>query len=184
MPPYREFHRHSIERPAEFWRNEARLIDWHKPFTDVLDYSRPPFARWFIGGETNLCYNAVDRHLEERADQPALIFVSTETGQNKTYTFRDLHAEVNRCAAVLRELGLGRGDRILIYMPMIPEAVFAMLACVRLGAIHSVVFGGFAAQSLASRIDDAQPKLMVTSDAGMRMGKAIPLKPLVDESIR
>ena len=158
MATYREFHRHSIERPAEFWRNEARLIDWHKPFMDVLDYSRPPFARWFVGGETNLCHNAVYRHLKDRADQPALIFISTETGHQQTYTFAELHREINRCAAIFQAQGVAKGDRILIYMPMIPEAVFAMLACVRVGAIHSVVFGGFASQSLASRIDDAKPK--------------------------
>src|SRR5882762_9863170 len=115
MTTYRDFHRRSLEEREGFWREQAALIEWHRPFRQVLDYSRPPFARWFVGGETNLCHNAVDRHLEDRADQPALIFVSTETGQNKTYTFRELHAEVNRCAAVLRELGLGRGDRILIY---------------------------------------------------------------------
>ena len=103
MPTYREFHRASIERPAEFWRNEARLIDWHKPFTNVLDYSRPPFARWFVGGETNLCHNAVDRHLEDRADERALIYISTETDEQHTYTFRELHREINRCAAMLQE---------------------------------------------------------------------------------
>lgn len=184
MTTYREFHRRSIEQPEAFWGEQASLIDWHKPFGKVLDYSRPPFARWFIGGETNLCHNAVDRHLKDRADQSALIFISTETGNNRTYTFRELHTEVNRCAAVLREQGVVKGDRILIYMPMIPEAVFAMLACVRLGAIHSVVFGGFASHSLASRIDDAKPKLMFTADAGMRGGKAIPYKELVDEAIR
>ncbi|MDB5812067.1 MAG: prpE, partial [Betaproteobacteria bacterium] len=184
MTTYKEFHRRSIMAPDEFWREQAKLIDWHKPFDKVLDYSRPPFARWFVGGETNLCHNALDRHLDARGDQNALIFVSSETGQNKTYTFRELHSEVNRCAAVLRELGLGKGDRMLIYMPMIPEAVFAMLACVRLGAIHSVVFGGFAAHSLASRIDDAKPRLMFTADAGMRAGNAIPYKGLVDEAIR
>jgi len=184
MTTYREFHRRSIEQPEAFWGEQASLIDWHKPFGKVLDYSRPPFARWFVGGETNLCHNAVDRHLKDRADQNALIFISTETGSNRTYTFRELHTEVNRCAAVLREQGIGKGDRILIYMPMIPEAVFAMLACVRLGAIHSVVFGGFASHSLASRIDDAKPKLMITADAGMRGGKPIPYKGLVDEAIR
>jgi len=184
MTTYREFHRRSIEQPDAFWGEQAGLIDWHKPFGKVLDYSRPPFAKWFVGGETNLCYNAVDRHLKDRADQRALIFISTETGNNRTYTFRELHTEVNRCAAVLREQGVVKGDRILIYMPMIPEAVFAMLACVRLGAIHSVVFGGFASHSLASRIDDAKPKLMFTADAGMRAGKAIPYKALVDEAIR
>jgi len=181
---YREFHRRSIEQPEAFWGEQAGLINWHKPFGKVLDYSRPPFARWFVGGETNLCHNAVDRHLKDRADQNALIFISTETGSNRTYTFRELHTEVNRCAAVLREQGTVKGDRILIYMPMIPEAVFAMLACVRLGAIHSVVFGGFASHSLASRIDDAKPRLMITADAGMRGGKPIPYKGLVDEAIR
>jgi len=181
---YREFHRRSIEQPEAFWGEQAGLINWHKPFGKVLDYSRPPFARWFVGGETNLCHNAVDRHLKDRADQNALIFISTETGSNRTYTFRELHTEVNRCAAVLREQGIVKGDRILIYMPMIPEAVFAMLACVRLGAIHSVVFGGFASHSLASRIDDAKPRLMITADAGMRGGKPIPYKGLVDEAIR
>ncbi len=150
----------------------------------MLDYSRPPFAKWFVGGLTNLCHNAVDRHLATRGDQKALVYLSTETGQEKTYTFRQLHAEVNACAALIRAQGVGKGDRVLIYMPMIPEAVFAMLACARLGAIHSVVFGGFAAASLASRIDDAKPKLMISADAGMRGGKAIPYKHLVDESVR
>src|SRR5207302_9671967 len=125
-------------------------------------YSRPPFARWFGGGTTNLCHNAVDRHLSARGGQKALVYISTETGQNHTYTFRELHAEVNRCAAVLRTQGVGRGDRVLLYMPMIPEAVFAMLACARIGAIHSVVFGGFASGSLASRFDDVRPKVMLT----------------------
>lgn len=134
-------------------------------------------------GETNLCYNAVDRHLGERGDQNALIYVSTETGERRNYTFRDLYEEVNAFAASLRELGVGRGDRVVIYMPMMVEAIFAMLASVRLGAIHSVVFGGFAAENLAKRIDDARPKVMVTANAGMRGGKVIPYKPLVDEAL-
>jgi propionyl-CoA synthetase len=181
---YRAFHARSVDDPEGFWAEQARLIDWHKPFAKVLEYSHPPFTRWFVGGETNLCHNAVDRHLAKRAAQPALVWISTEVDQQRTYTYAQLHEEVNRFAAVLQELGVGRGDRVLIYMPMIPEAIFAMLATVRLGAIHSVVFGGFAAASLAARIDDARPRVMVTSDAGMRMGKLIPLKPLVDESIR
>ena len=181
---YKEFHRKSIEEPDAFWGEQAKLVHWNKPFTSVLDYSRPPFSKWFVGGETNLCYNAIDRHLADRADQPALIFVSTETNTEKVYSFRELHAEVQRMAAVLQRLGVGKGDRVLIYMPMIAEAIFAMLATVRIGAIHSVVFGGFAANSLATRIDDAQPKVMVTSDAGMRGGKAVPYKHLVDESLR
>src|SRR6185295_2838607 len=184
MTRYADFYRRAITDRDAFWAEQAALIDWHKPFEQVCDYTRPPFARWFVGGETNLCHNAVDRHLKDRADQNALIFISTETGQDKTYTFSELHTEVNRCAAVLRSLGVGKGDRILIYMPMVPEAVFAMLACVRLGAIHSVVFGGFAAHSLAARIDDAKPALMITADAGMRGGKAVPYKHLVDESLK
>ena len=180
---YREFHRRSIEHREEFWAEQAAFIDWHKPFAQVLDYSSPPFAKWFAGGETNLCYNAVDRHLAARADQRALIYISTETGDERVYTYGELHTEVMRMAAVLQSLGIGKGDRVLIYMPMIPEAVFAMLATVRLGAIHSVVFGGFAPHSLATRIDDARPKLMITADAGMRGGKTIRYKPLVDEAL-
>ena len=184
MHKYQEFHRRSLTDRDAFWREQAALVDWQTPFASVLDYSRPPFARWFVGGRTNLCHNAVDRHLAARADQAALIFVSTETGQSARYTYRELHEEVNRCAAILRELGVGKGERVLVYMPMIPEAVFAMLACVRVGAIHSVVFGGFAAASLATRIDDAKPAVMITSDAGMRGGKAVPYKHLVDEACR
>ncbi|HEY8243182.1 MAG TPA: AMP-binding protein, partial [Casimicrobiaceae bacterium] len=181
---YRAFHDRSLKDRDAFWREEAKLVDWHAPFTRVLDYTRPPFARWFVDGRTNLCHNAVDRHLKDRASQPALVYLSTETGDERSYTYEDLHAEVNRMAAVLGTLGVHRGDRVLIYMPMIPEAVFAMLACARIGAIHSVVFGGFAAASLATRIDDARPRVMVTSDAGMRGGKSIPYKPLVDEALR
>jgi len=181
---YSEFHRRSITDREAFWREQAELIHWQQPFERVLAYDRPPFARWFVGGRTNLCYNAVDRHLETRADQAALIYISTEVDAERKYTFRELHAEVNRCAALLQSLGVGKGDRVLIYMPMIPEAIFAMLATVRIGAIHSVVFGGFASHSLASRIDDARPTVMVTADAGMRLGKMIPYKPLVDEALR
>ena len=184
MTTYAEFHRRSIEGRAAFWREEARLVDWETPFERVLDDSRPPFAKWFVGGRTNLCHNAVDRHLAARADQPALIYISTETGLTARYSYAQLHEEVNACAAMLAANGVGRGDRVLVYMPMIAEAVFAMLACVRLGAIHSVVFGGFAAASLATRIDDAKPVLMVTADAGMRGGKVIAYKPLVDEALR
>ncbi|HET7549571.1 MAG TPA: AMP-binding protein, partial [Usitatibacter sp.] len=181
---YRAFHERSVRDPEGFWAEQARLIDWHKPFSKVLEYSKPPFRSWFVGGETNLCHNAVDRHLAKRANQAALVWISTEVDQVRTFTYAQLHDEVNRFAGILRDLGVGKGDRVLIYMPMIPEAVFAMLATVRLGAIHSVVFGGFAAASLAARVDDAQPKAMVTADAGMRMGKTIALKPLIDESLR
>ena len=183
MGAYRDFHRRSIEERDAFWSEEARLVDWQRPFDSVLDYSRPPFARWFVGGRTNLCHNAVDRHLATRGEQKALVYISTETDQQRSYTFRELHAEVNRCAGVLRGLRIAKGDRVLLYMPMIPEAVFAMLACARIGAVHSVVFGGFASASLASRIDDARPKAIFTADAGMRGGRAIAYKPLLDEAI-
>lgn len=181
---YEAFHRRSIEDREGFWAEQAKLIDWHKPFGQVLDYSRPPFARWFIGGQTNLCHNAIDRHLAAQADKPALIYVSTETGEERVYTFAELHREVVTMAAILASQGVGRGDRVLIYMPMVPQAVFAMLACARIGAIHSVVFGGFASNSLAARIDDATPKVIVSTDAGSRGGKPIAYKPLLDEAIR
>jgi propionyl-CoA synthetase len=184
MSTYKAFYQRSIDDPSGFWSEQAQLVDWHKPFTKVLDYAKPPFRSWFVGGETNLCHNALDRHLATRGDQLALVWISTEEDKERRFTYKELHAEVNRFAATLKELGVGKGDRVLIYMPMTPEAVFAMLATTRIGAIHSVVFGGFAAASLAARIDDAQPKVMVTSDAGSRVGKVIPLKPLVDESIR
>ncbi len=184
---YAEFYRKSIDDPETFWAGEATRIDWHKPFDRVVDYSRPPFANWFVGGETNLCHNAVDRWAQKQGDQPALIAISTETVDGtpveKTWSFTQLQREVERTAAIMQSLGVGRGDMVLIYMPMIAEAMFAMLACARIGAIHSVVFGGFAANSLATRIDDAKPKLIVSADAGSRGGKAIPYKPLLDEAI-
>ena len=184
MGKYLDFYRHSIDHRDQFWREQAARVDWVKPFNKVCDYSKPPFAKWFVGGETNLCYNAIDRHLATRPDQNALLWISSEVEAARTFTYRQLHDEINRFAAILKSLGVGKGDRVLIYMPMIPEAVFAMLATVRIGAIHSVVFGGFAAASLAARIDDAKPKVMITADAGSRMGKIIPLKPLTDESIK
>ncbi|HZY15849.1 MAG TPA: propionate--CoA ligase [Ramlibacter sp.] len=181
---YADFYRRSLDDREGFWAEQAKLIDWQTPPAQICDTSRPPFVNWFVGGRTNLCHNAVDRHLAARADQPALIYVSTETGQERVYSFRELHAEVQRMAAVLQSLGVGRGDRVLLYMPMIPEATFAMLACARIGAIHSVVFGGFASVSLASRLEDASPRVVVSADAGSRAGKAIAYKPLLDEAIR
>ncbi len=181
---YAAFHDRSINDRDAFWGEQAQRIEWKKPFDRVCNYDNPPFARWFEGGLTNLCHNAVDRHLKDRADQAALIFVSTETNQEHTYTFRELHAEVQRMAAILQSLGVVKGDRVLIYMPMIAEAAFAMLACARLGAIHSVVFGGFASHSLATRIEDASPKVIISADAGSRGGKAVSYKPLLDEAIQ
>jgi propionyl-CoA synthetase len=182
MSSYKEFYRRSIEQPDAFWAEQAELIDWHKPPQKVCDYARPPFVKWFSGGETNLCYNAVDRHAAKRPNDRALIYVSTETNEEKIYSFAELKSEVMRMAAIMQSLGVGKGDRVLIYMPMIAEATFAILACARIGAIHSVVFGGFASGSLATRIDDAQPKLIVSSDAGMRGGKGVHYKHLLDEA--
>ncbi len=184
MPQYADFYRRSIEERDAFWAEQARLIDWREPPQQICDYANPPFARWFVGGTTNLCHNAVDRHLGERAQQPALVAISTETGTERSYSYAELHAEVQRMAAVLRSLGVKQGDRVLIYMPMIAEAAFAMLACTRIGALHSVVFGGFASGSLASRIEDAEPAVIVSADAGSRGGKVVPYKPLLDEAIQ
>ena len=180
---YEDFHRRSLQDRDAFWTEQAALIDWHTPFTQVCDASRPPFSRWFVGGTTNLCHNAVDRHAAAHPDRRALIWVSTEVDREVVYTFAELQAEVERMAAILRSLGVEQGDRVLVYMPMIPEAAFAMLACARIGALHSVVFGGFASVSLASRIDDAQPTVIVSADAGSRGGKVVPYKGLLDEAI-
>ena len=184
MTRYADFHQRSLTERDAFWAEQAELIDWHRPFDQVCDHSNPPFVRWFVGGQTNLCHNAVDRHLVARGDQAALICVSTETGTERSYSYRELHDEVQRMAAIFLSLGVQQGDRVLIYLPMVAQAVFAMLACVRIGAIHSVVFGGFASGSLASRIDDAQPTVIVSADAGSRSGKLLPYKPLLDEAIR
>ena len=179
---YAETYRRSIEQPELFWAEEAAAIHWYKPPRQILDYSNPPFRRWFVGGETNLCYNAIDRHLAERADQLALVAISTETDVTREITYAQLYREVNAFAAILKKLDVGRGDRVVIYMPNMAEAVFAMLACARIGAVHSVVFGGFAAHNLALRIDDATPKLLIAADAGIRGGKVIPYKALVDQA--
>src|SRR5258708_5563390 len=184
MTTYREFHRRSIDDREGFWAEQAKLVHWEKRHSKVLQYERPPFARWFVGGETNLCHNAVDRHLAARGAQKALVYISTETGEERSFSYRELHEEVQRAAAMMKSLGVGKGDRVIVYMPMIPESLFVILACARIGAIHSVVFGGFAAASLAARIDDARPRLMVTADGGSRLGKGVPYKGLGDESIR
>jgi propionyl-CoA synthetase len=180
---YAEFHHRSLHDRDAFWAEQSRLIDWQQPFTRVLDNSQAPVNRWFVGGTTNLCHNAVDRHLADHRDNDALIFVSTETNEEIVYSYGQLHREVNAAAGMLRALGVSAGDRVLIYMPMIPQALFSMLACARIGAIHSVVFGGFAAHSLASRIEDARPRVILSADAGSRAGKVVPYKELLDEGI-
>jgi len=183
MGTYADFYQQSLNHPEAFWQAQSDLIDWNENPSQILDYQKPPFANWFVGGTTNLCHNAVDRHVSAHGNQPALIFVSTETNVEVTYTFAQLSREVQRMAAIFQDLGVTKGDRVLIYMPMIPEAAFAMLACARMGAIHSVVFGGFASHSLASRIDDSTPSLVVSTDAGSRGGKVVPYKPLLDEAL-
>lgn len=183
MAQFNDFQAQSITHRDAFWAEQAKLIEWQTPPRQICDFSNPPFVHWFAGGTTNLCHNAVDRHLKDRAEQAAVVYVSSETNTEKTYTFRQLHTEVQCMAAILQDMGVGKGDRVLIYMPMVEQALFAMLACARIGAIHSVVFGGFASVSLASRIDDATPKVVITADAGSRAGKIVPYTPLLKEAI-
>ncbi|CDG20505.1 Propionate--CoA ligase [Xenorhabdus poinarii G6] len=180
---FQHFYQHSIDDPNAFWAEQSKRIYWQQPFEHALDYSHPPFARWFCGGKTNLCYNALDRWLESQPDAKALITISTETHREQVFTYRQLHQEVNSAAAILLSLGVKKGDRVVIYMPMVAEALFILLACARIGAIHSVVFGGFASHSLATRLDNAEPVLVVSADAGSRGGRIIPYKPLLDEAI-
>jgi propionyl-CoA synthetase len=173
-----------LNNPENFWAEAADAVHWHKKWDRVLDDSRPPFYRWFTGGLLNTCYNALDRHVEsERADQPALIYDSPVTGTVRTFTYRELLDQVARFAGVLTGQEVQKGDRVIIYMPMVPEAIVAMLACARIGAIHSVVFGGFAAHELANRITDARPKVMVSASCGIEAGRIIPYKPLLDKAI-
>ncbi|WP_340619417.1 propionate--CoA ligase [Xenorhabdus siamensis] len=180
---FQDFYQRSIDEPNAFWAEQAKRIHWQHPFAQALDHSNPPFARWFCGGKTNLCYNALDRWLERQPDAKALIAISTETNTEQVFTYQELHQEVNRAAAIMLSLGVKKGDCVVIYMPMVAEALFILLACARIGAIHSVVFGGFAAHSLATRLDNAEPVLVVSADAGSRGGKIIPYKPLLDEAI-
>jgi propionyl-CoA synthetase len=181
---YEEIYARSMEDPEGFWGEQATAIDWYKPFDTVLDESNKPFYRWFTGGELNTCYNALDRHVDNgRADQTALIYDSPVTGTQQTYSFSELRDAVAKFAGVLRDQGVVKGDRVIVYMPMIPEAAIAMLACARIGAIHSVVFGGFASKELATRIDDAKPKVMVSASCGIEGSRVIEYKPLLDEAI-
>jgi len=181
---YRAVHAHSLKDPEGFWAAQAEAIDWTKRWDKVLDSSGAPFFHWYPGGELNACYNALDRHVERgRADQTALIYDSPVTNSKKSFTYRQLRDHVARLAGAIAAQGVGKGDRVIIYMPMIPEAVMAMLACARLGAIHSVVFGGFAAKELASRIDDCQPKLVLTASCGVEPARIVNYKPMLDEAI-
>jgi len=178
-----EIRRRSLEDPDAFWAEQARDIDWVKPWERVLDDSNPPFFRWFKGAELNTCYNALDRHVPTRGNQAALIYDSAVTHTVTTYTYRQLRDQVALFAGALAADGVGKGDRVLIYMPMIPEAVIAMLACARLGAVHSVVFGGFAPHELATRINDAKPKIIVSASCGIEGTRVVEYKPLLDRAI-
>ena len=170
--------------PQDFWGEAAAAIDWERPWEQVLDDSNPPFYRWFAGGQLNSCYNALDRHVANgRADQVALIYDSAMTDSVQTFTYAQLRDQVAQLAGAIRNLGVAKGDRVIIYMPMVPEAVMAMLACARIGAIHSVVFGGFAANELATRINDAKPKAVLSASCGLEPNRIVAYKPLLDKAI-
>jgi propionyl-CoA synthetase len=184
MGRYDEVYRRSLSDPDAFWGEAAEAIDWERRWDRVLDDSSPPFYRWFRGGRLNTCWNALDRHVAAgRASQLALIYDSPVTGTVARWTYRQLRDEVALLAGALKAHGVGRADRVLLYMPMVPEAVMGMLACARLGAVHSVVFGGFAAPELATRIDDAKPKLILTASCGVEGQRIVPYKPLLDHAI-
>jgi propionyl-CoA synthetase len=184
MGRYHDAYRRSLEDPAGFWADQSAVIDWFRKPRQVLDVSRAPFYSWFPDGVLNTCYNALDRHVASgRADQTALIYDSPVTGAKSTYTYARLLEEVAAFAGALRLLGVGKGDRVVIYMPMVPEAVVAMLACARIGAVHSVVFGGFAANELAARIDDAEPVVIVSASCGVEPTRIVEYKPLLDRAI-
>jgi propionyl-CoA synthetase len=181
---YADIYRRALERPEEFWAESAEAIDWEHRWDGVLDASRPPFYRWFPGARLNTCWNALDRHLAAgRGERVALIWDSPVTGQIRQFTYRELRDEVARLAGALTRLGVQKGDRVLIYMPMVPEAAMGMLACARIGAIHSVVFGGFAAHELATRIDDAKPRVILSASCGIEINRIVAYKPLLDAAI-
>jgi propionyl-CoA synthetase len=184
MGRYEDVFRRSLSDPVGFWAEAAQAIDWYEEPEIILDDSNPPFYRWYRGGSLNTCHNAIDRHVDNgRAGQTALIYDSPVAGTKRSYTFGELKDETARFAGVLAGLGIGPGDRVVIYLPMIPEAVVAMLACARLGAVHSVVFGGFAAHELAVRIDDARPKLIVSASCGIEVTRIVEYKPILDKAI-
>jgi propionyl-CoA synthetase len=183
-PNFADTYRRSLDHPEEFWSEAAAAVDWIRPWDRTLDDSTAPFYRWFVGAELNTCHNALDRHVDGgRADQPALIYDSPVTETKATYTYRELRDAAAKLAGALAGARVERGDRVVIYMPMIPEAVIAMLGCARIGAVHSVVFGGFAANELATRIEDATPKVVVSASCGIEPGRVVAYKPLLDSAI-
>src|SRR5438067_9503626 len=182
---YDEVYARWQDDPEGFWADAAEAVHWYKKWDKVLDASRPRFYRWFAGGVVNTCYNALDRHVANgRADQVALIHDSPLTNTISKFTYAEMLKEVQTLAAVMADFGVAKGDRVILYMPLVPEAVFAMLACARIGAVHSVVFGGFAAKELATRIEDARPKLIFSASCGLKPGRIVHYKPLLDEAIK
>jgi propionyl-CoA synthetase len=182
---YDEAYRRSLADPAGFWAAAAEDLYWERRWDRVLDDTRPPYYRWFTGGRLNTCYNALDLHIDRgRGKQRALIYDSPVTGTVASYTYAELRDQVARVAGALVRQGIARGDRVIIYMPMVPEAVVAMLACARIGAVHSVVFGGFAANELAKRIDDARPRMILSASCGIEVNRVIPYKPLLDGAVQ
>ena len=182
---FNKIYEQSIKNPESFWQEASNDIFWFKKPSKILNNSNPPFYKWFEDGITNTCYNALDIHIDQgKGDKTALIYDSPITGNKNKYTFKELKVKVSKFAGALKDQGVIKGDRVIIYMPMIPEAVIAMLACARIGAIHSVVFGGFASNELASRIDDSKAKVLVTASCGFEPGRTVEYKPLVDEAVR
>src|SRR2546421_5162075 len=182
---YHEVHARSLSDPEGFWAEAAREIDWIEPAKKIFDPSTGPYGRWFAGAAVTPCYNALDRHVAGgRADQVALIHDSPLTNTISKFTYAEMLKEVQTLAAVMADFGVAKGDRVILYMPLVPEAVFAMLACARIGAVHSVVFGGFAAKELATRIEDAKPKLIFSASCGLEPGRIVHYKPLLDQAIK
>ena len=182
---FNKIYEQSIKNPENFWQEASNDIFWFKKPTKILNKSNPPFYKWFEDGITNTCYNALDIHVDQgKGNNVALIYDSPITGNKSNFTFNELKLQVSKFAGALKNQGVNKGDRVIIYMPMIPEAVVAMLACARIGAIHSVVFGGFASNELASRIDDSKAKLLVTASCGFEPGRTVEYKPLVDGAIK
>src|ERR1700722_2608854 len=183
MAQYREMYRESIEKPDKFWAREASELLWRKKWTKVLDW-KIPFARWFVGGKLNISENCLDRHLDGPRRNKAAIIWEGEPGEKRTLTYQQLHHEVCKFTNVLKRNRIKKGDRVIIYMPLVPEAAIAMLACTRIGAIHSVVFGGFSAESIKDRIKDCEAKMVITADGGYRRGAIVPLKKNVDDALK
>ena len=182
---FNQIYNDSLQKPGEFWKNVSEDVFWFKKPTKILNKSNPPFYKWFENGVTNTCYNALDLHIDQgRGDKTALIYDSPITGNKAKFSFNELKEKVSKFAGALDNQGVKKGDRVIIYMPMIPEAVIAMLACGRIGAIHSVVFGGFASNELASRIDDSKAKVLITASCGFEPGRTVEYRPLVDEALK